>query len=120
MVLLSNNIDNSRLIILMTDSVDDRLKAVLILRDLSDADITALQPYTLLHPYQKGDVVMIEGDRLLPQLYILIQGTLEVTRLSTSGKETLLRTLAPNEIFAAPALFGDKIAPATVTAIVDS
>jgi CRP/FNR family transcriptional regulator, cyclic AMP receptor protein len=57
---------------------------------------------------------------LSPQLYTLIQGTLRLTRIGTSGKETLLRTLLPNEIFAAPALFGDAIAPATVMATIES
>ncbi len=104
----------------MRDYLNERLKQVSVLRDLSESDIISLQPHTFLHPYQKGEIVMLEGDLLLPQLHILIEGTLQLTRIGTSGKETLLRTLAQNEIFAAPALFGDAIAPATVTAIVDS
>jgi CRP/FNR family transcriptional regulator, cyclic AMP receptor protein len=91
----------------------EQLTEVSVLKDLQAADIIALQPHTRIHFYQKGDVVMTEGDLLLPQLYVLIQGTLRLTRIGTSGKETLLRTLLPNEIFAAPALFGEAIAPAT-------
>jgi CRP/FNR family transcriptional regulator, cyclic AMP receptor protein len=98
----------------------EQLTEVSVLRDLQAADIIALQPHTRIHFYQKGDVVMTEGDLLSPQLYTLIQGTLRLTRIGTSGKETLLRTLLPNEIFAAPALFGDAIAPATVTATIES
>jgi CRP/FNR family transcriptional regulator, cyclic AMP receptor protein len=71
----------------------EQLTAVSVLKDLQAADIIALQPHTVLHFYQKGDVVMTEGERLLPQLYTLIQGTLRLTRIGTSGKETLLRTL---------------------------
>jgi CRP/FNR family transcriptional regulator, cyclic AMP receptor protein len=98
----------------------EQLTEVALLRDLQATDLIALQPYTRIHFYQKGDVVMTEGDLLSPQLYTLIQGTLRLTRIGTSGKETLLRTLLPNEIFAAPALFGDAIAPATVTATIES
>jgi CRP/FNR family transcriptional regulator, cyclic AMP receptor protein len=82
----------------------EQLTEVSVLRDLQAADIIALQPHTRIHFYQKGDIVMTEGDRLSPQLYTLIQGTLRLTRIGTSGKETLLRTLLPNEIFAAPGL----------------
>lgn len=98
----------------------EQLMGVLVLRDLQVCDLIALQPYTVLYTYQKKEVVMFEGDRLLPQLYALLQGTLRLTRVGTSGKETILRTLLPGEIFAAPALVGDAIAPATVTAMMES
>jgi CRP/FNR family transcriptional regulator, cyclic AMP receptor protein len=98
----------------------EQLKEILLLRDLSDSDITTLQPCTAIHLYQKGGIVMLEGDKLPAKLHILMQGMLQLTRIGTSGKETLLRTLSANEIFAAPALFGDEIAPATVTAIIES
>jgi len=39
-----------------------------------------------------------------------------VTKTALAGKETILRTLCQGDIFAAPALLGDAIAPATVTA----
>jgi hypothetical protein len=42
----------------------EQLTEVSVLRDLQAADIIALQPYTRIHFYQKGDVVMTEGDYL--------------------------------------------------------
>lgn len=98
----------------------EQLMSVLVLKDLQAGDLITLQPHAVLHIYQKEEVVMFEGDRLLPQLYSLLQGTLRLTRVGTSGKETLLRTLLPGEIFAAPALVGNAIAPATVTAMSES
>jgi CRP/FNR family transcriptional regulator, cyclic AMP receptor protein len=98
----------------------DRLAEVSVLKDLRIADLIALQPYARLHHYRSGEIVTIEGERLSPQLYTLLQGELRLTRVGTSGKETLFRTLLPPEIFAAPALVGSAIAPATVTAIVES
>lgn len=59
---------------------------------------------------------MHEGDRLPAKLYALLSGSLQVTKTATTGKETILRTLSAGEIFAAPALVGNGIAPATVTA----
>ena len=98
----------------------DQLAEVSVLKDLQIPDLLTLQPYAVLHFYQKGEIVMLEGERLSPRLYALLQGELRLTRIGTSGKETLFRTLLPHEIFAAPALVGDAIAPATVTAITKS
>jgi CRP/FNR family cyclic AMP-dependent transcriptional regulator len=42
--------------------------------------------------------------------------SLRVSKTASTGKETILRRLSQGDIFAAPALFGDGIAPATVTA----
>jgi CRP-like cAMP-binding protein len=98
----------------------EQLAEVSVLKDLQISDLAALQPYAILRPYQKEEVVMSEGDRLPLQLYALLQGQLRLTRIGTSGKETLLRTLLSGEIFAAPALVGDSIAPATIIAMMDS
>jgi CRP/FNR family transcriptional regulator, cyclic AMP receptor protein len=98
----------------------EQLARITVFQDLPTADLVILQPHTLLHPYQKAAVVMLEGDRLLSQLYILLEGELQLTRIGTSGKETLLRNLFPSEIFAAPALVGDGIAPTTVIASIES
>ncbi|MGI0493290.1 Crp/Fnr family transcriptional regulator [Alkalinema pantanalense CENA528] len=97
-----------------------QLAELAIFEGLSHAGLEALQPHTLLHSYAANEIVMMEGDRLLPRLYGLVQGALRLTRVGTSGKETILRTLLPGETFAAPALVGDGMAPATVTATTDS
>jgi CRP-like cAMP-binding protein len=46
----------------------------------------------------------------------VLTGSLRITKTAATGKETILRTLLAGEIFAAPALFGNGIAPATVIA----
>jgi hypothetical protein len=53
-----------------------QLREISVLRDLQVTDIIALQPNTTIRLYQKGEVVMYEGDQLSPQLYTLIAGTL--------------------------------------------
>lgn len=49
----------------------------------------------------------------------LQSGSIQITKTASTGKQTILRTLPAGEIFAAPALLGDSIAPATVRAICD-
>ena len=48
-----------------------------------------------------------------------MSGSLRVAKTAAAGKETILRTLFQGDIFAAPALLGNGIAPATVTAETD-
>ena len=59
---------------------------------------------------------MHEGDRLPAKLFAVLSGAIQIKKTASIGKETILRTLPAGELFAAPALFGNGIAPATVVA----
>ena len=63
---------------------------------------------------------MQEGDRLPQQLHGLITGRLEIKKTAANGKETVMRLIPPGELFAAPAIFGNGIAPATVICQLES
>lgn len=94
----------------------EQLTAIAIFANLNSIELAQLQPYTQVRHYQSGEIVMSEGDGLPAKLYALSEGALQIAKTATTGKETILRTLAKGEFFAAPALLGDGIAPATVTA----
>ncbi|MGI0485219.1 Crp/Fnr family transcriptional regulator [Pantanalinema rosaneae CENA516] len=94
----------------------EQLASISILTRLQPEQLQELQRHSVIQTYQSGEIVMHEGDRLPAQLYALVKGGLRVTKTAASGKETILRLLSGGDIFAAPALFGDGIAPATVTA----
>lgn len=94
----------------------EQLASISVFTQLQPEQLASLQPHTLVQTYQTGEIVSHEGDRLPPRLYALINGLLRVSKTATTGKETILRTLANGDIFAAPALFGNGIAPATVIA----
>ncbi|MBE9207028.1 Crp/Fnr family transcriptional regulator [Nostoc sp. LEGE 06077] len=96
-----------------------QLAQVKVFGDLATADQACLQPHTHVQHYTKGEIIFHEGDRLPAKLYAVIAGLIQATKIATTGKETILRTLAIGEIFAAPALLGDGISPATVTAVSD-
>ncbi len=66
--------------------------------------------------YDTHDVIFHEGDQLPACLHLLVSGQLRVIKVAASGKETILRLLHAGEVFAAPALFGNGQAPATVIA----
>ncbi|MBD1890535.1 Crp/Fnr family transcriptional regulator [Coleofasciculus sp. FACHB-712] len=98
----------------------EQLSRILVFVDLTLPELERLQPHTQVQHYSQTEIVMQEGDRLPAKLYALLSGSLQVVKTAITGKETILRTLPPGEIFAAPALLGDGIAPATVTAECDS
>ncbi len=94
----------------------EQLASISVFTQLQPEQLASLQPNTTVRTYQTGEIVSHEGDRLPSRLYALINGLLRVSKTASSGKETILRTLTNGDIFAAPALFGNGIAPATVIA----
>lgn len=100
----------------MTKATIEQLAAIALFAQLQPEQLASLQPHTQVQLYQAGEIVTHEGDRLPSRLYALLHGLLRVSKIASSGKETILRTLTAGDIFAAPALFGNGIAPATVIA----
>lgn len=86
---------------------------------LDPEDLAQLQPHTQIQRYQREEIILHEGDPLPAKLHVLFSGVLQVQKSAATGKETILRTLRAGDIFAAPALFGDEHAPATILAVED-
>jgi CRP-like cAMP-binding protein len=97
----------------------DLLKQISIFQDLATTELESLIPHSYVREYQANEIVMQEGKHLAPQLYALIAGTLQIKKTAASGKETLMRLIPAGELFAAPAIFGNGISPATVVCQVD-
>ncbi|MCZ0901883.1 cyclic nucleotide-binding domain-containing protein, partial [Microcoleus sp. HI-ES] len=100
-------------------STVEQLAKIGIFTSLNQTELERLQEHTAIRTYRQGEVVMYEGDRIPEKLYTLLSGSLRVAKTAAAGKETILRTLFQGDIFAAPALLGNGIAPATVTAETD-
>jgi CRP-like cAMP-binding protein len=94
-----------------------RLQAITLFQPLDEALLVYLAAHSHLKPYDTGEIVFHDGDALPPCLYVLVTGSLRLTKVSETGKETILRLLWADAIFAAPALFGNGQAPATATAM---
>lgn len=97
-----------------------QLKQISIFQNLATTQLTNLIPYSYVREYEPNEIVMQEGDRLAQQLHALISGTLEIKKTAVNGKETVMRLIPAGELFAAPAIFGNGIAPATVICQVKS
>ncbi|PMB47672.1 cyclic nucleotide-binding protein [Fischerella thermalis CCMEE 5201] len=97
----------------------EQLSKIIVFAGLEPSDKISLQPHTQVQRYSQGEIILHEGDRLPAKLYAVVSGTIQITKTANTGKETILRTLDGGEIFAAPALLGNGISPATVTAETD-
>ncbi|MBE7383347.1 MAG: Crp/Fnr family transcriptional regulator [Leptolyngbya sp. SIO1E4] len=94
-----------------------QLQQIPLFAQLEPALLEPLAAQSTVKTYAVDEVVFHEGDELPACLHVLMAGTLRIAKIAESGKETILRLLPAGEVFAAPALFGDGKAPATVTAM---
>ena len=102
------------------DVTIDHLKGIAIFADLETTILDKLSLGAKLRSYKSGAILIHEGDLFEEKLYTILQGRLSVSKTSPEGKETVLRQLHAGEMFAAPALFGDRKAPGTITSLENS
>jgi CRP/FNR family transcriptional regulator, cyclic AMP receptor protein len=94
----------------------EQLQHLSLFSGLAPDQLSQLQSHADVKQYARGEIILHEGDRLPTQLFAVFSGRIEIKKTATTGKETILRSLPAGELFAAPALFGNGVAPATVTA----
>ncbi|WP_414618882.1 Crp/Fnr family transcriptional regulator [Calothrix sp. CCY 0018] len=97
-----------------------QLQKIFIFKDLAIIQLESLVPFSYIREYQQDEIVMHEGDCLPEQLHALIAGKLEIKKTAANGKETVVRFIPAGELFAAPAIFGNGISPATVICQIES
>lgn len=90
------------------------LQQIDLFSDLEPDLLEQLVAQSRVKVYDTHAVIFHEGDELPACLHLLMSGQLRVLRVAPSGKETILRLLHAGDVFAAPALFGNGQAPATV------
>ncbi len=94
----------------------EHLRQLSIFTGLKLEELVQIQLQAAVKAYLQGEIILHEGDRLPAKLFAVLQGIVQVKKTASTGKETILRTLSTGDLFAAPALFGDGISPATVIA----
>lgn len=95
------------------------LRTVLLFKELSEPDLTALALSFRDRRVKKGEVLFKEGD-LGHELYLIREGTIIVSKPVTGRVEQVLARLGIGEIFGEMSLFDESARSATVQAEVDS
>ncbi|NJM72330.1 MAG: Crp/Fnr family transcriptional regulator [Scytonema sp. RU_4_4] len=94
----------------------EQLAQIFIFSGLETEQLEQLLAHTQVRHYLRDEIILHEGSEVPVKLHAILHGTLQIKKTAATGKETILRILPVGEIFAAPALFGNGIAPATVVA----
>lgn len=94
----------------------EQLQQIPLFSKLALEQLVQLQAHAVVKQYLHEEIVLHEGDLLAAQLLVVLSGRIEVKKTASTGKETILRTLPAGELFAAPALIGNTVSPATVVA----
>jgi len=117
----SKSLFTAQLMILHGCASASQLQKIAIFHALDAVQIKALLPFSYWQEYQPGEIIMIEGENIPSKLYCLIAGLLEIKKTSIStGKEAIIRLISGGELFAASAIFGNGLAPATVMCLAPS
>ncbi len=84
--------------------------------DIAEALLKDIATHTHLYEYQRGDVLMWEGDPC-DGLHIMEQGSAKIYRLSPQGRQYIVRILQEGDTFAEVPAFDGGGNPANVEAL---
>ena len=85
-------------------------------KGLSPKNKKALAAVCVPRAVAKRDIVFLEGEKG-QALYLLASGSVQLVKTSAEGKEVVIRTVEPGEVFAEVILFEQETYPVTATAI---
>jgi CRP-like cAMP-binding protein len=82
------------------------IELVPIFSTLSYDEMMEVASITISRTYKKGEMVYFQGDRE-KKLYVIHKGRVKISRISSSGKEQVIRILGPGEFMGELSLFND-------------
>ncbi len=92
------------------------LKAVSYFSKLDDSALKLVAQSAICHVFDAGQVILLEGEPCAG-LYIVESGWLKVIKIGMDGREQMLQTLKPGDIFNVISVFTNATNQATVTAL---
>lgn len=92
------------------------LKAVSYFAELDDSALASVERAAIRRAYDPEQVILIEGEPC-SGLYIVESGWLKAVKIGLEGREQVLQTLGPGDVFNAISVFTDAPNQATVAAL---
>lgn len=86
---------------------------------LTGEEMDAVLAYATSVRYPKGDAVFEQGGQA-DSFFVLLDGNLQVVKLTPAGQQVVIRYVVPGELFGIAVQMGRPHYPATATAVVDS
>ncbi|MEO0835137.1 MAG: cyclic nucleotide-binding domain-containing protein, partial [Cyanobacteria bacterium J06642_3] len=95
----------------LMQATSEQLKTIIIFAQLESDFLAKLALGSKVQSYKKIEILIHEGDLLLPKLYAVLEGKLSAQKFSSSGKETILRQLMPGAMRSPNKAGAAKISP---------
>ena len=89
------------------------VRKVPLFTDLTPEEFAALKPIFVIRDYVRGDVIL-HAEETGRYMYVVNQGRVKATKITTDGKEVILAIHGPGDFFGEMALLDGKTSPATV------
>lgn len=83
------------------------IELVPIFSTLTFDEMMEVASITVSKTYKKGEMVYLEGERE-KKLYVIHRGSVKISRISSSGKEQVIRILGSGEFMGELSLFNDE------------
>jgi CRP/FNR family cyclic AMP-dependent transcriptional regulator len=100
-------------------NTEETLAQAPLFSQLSRKDLKRLAKGTVSRQFQKGEVIVREGERAVA-FYLILSGRAEVVKGAEGASPNLLNTLGPGEFFGEMALLDNYLRSATVRAVEDT
>lgn len=94
------------------------LQNCMFFKNLSDASRRDLEDACVLQSFKKNDMLFMEGQKA-DALYCLHEGAVQLSKMSAEGREVVVKTVSPGEVFAEVILFECDAYPVTARAMND-
>lgn len=95
------------------------LQAAPAFASLTGQEMDAVLAYARSVRYPKGDAVFEQGGQA-DSFFVLLDGNLQVVKLTPAGQQVVIRYVVPGELFGIAVQMGRPHYPATATAVMDS
>ena len=94
------------------------LRNIPLFREFEDAQLQQIAQTATVRNYHKHEFVVREGD---PggTFYIILDGSVAVTRIASDGRETILSILKGNDFFGEMSLFDSSLRSASIKTLTD-
>ena len=93
----------------------DNLRSVPLFVDLDDADLLNVEQSCTPRKYPKNSMIILE-EEFGDIIFIILTGTVKITRVNDEGKEVILALLGPGEIFGEMAILDGEARSANALA----
>jgi len=99
--------------------ISDILSGIPSFSGLSEKQIEELQEIVVNRHFNKGQLLFSEGDNG-DGFYVVISGLVKIFKVSTEGKEHIMRVVGPGEPFGQVAVYGGRSFPESAQTMVKS